>query len=378
MDKVRIGIIGTGGISRFHMRGYQRNTDIIEVVTVCDINKETATKRAEEWGIKKVYTDYNKLVKDDEIDAVDICTPHNMHAPPAIAAAEAGKHILVEKPMAVEIKDCEEMNRAAKKAGVKLMMEHNYCFFPPIAKLKELIMDGVLGEPLACVCKLREGGNWNTKTTYFNWIGGWRSQPEISGGGLLMDYAYHHLYTARYLMGEFEKVTAMVDKRTDLPSKPYMIDDVNMVVWKYKDEKKYGMLEADLFNPIYRDQRFEVTGTKAVGLVTGKMEQCVRIGGTKLLSALIVYNLEGTQFYMDGGPSRPSYEDWRATMLQGAFSPAEDVTSTETARRMTRHFAECILQDEKPLQDGNDGKRMLEICKAIYKSAETEKAITLS
>lgn len=376
MNKIQVGIIGTGGISRVHMRGYEKNTDIIEVVAVCDVVKDVAERAAKEWGVRKVYTDYNKLVMDQEIDAVDICTPHNMHASPAIAAAEAGKHVLCEKPMALELKDCDDMITAARKSGTKFMMEHNYCFFPPIAKLKEFIDEGVLGEPLACICKLRDGGDWKKKTTYM--MGRWRSQPEVSGGGMVMDYSYHHLYTARFLMGEFEKVTAMVDKRTDLPSKPYLIDDVNMIVWKYKGDKKYGMLEADLFNPIFRDQRFEVTGTKAVGLVTGKLEQCVRLGATKLLPALLVYNLEGAQFCMDGGILPQDLNVLLASSAQGTLLPAADVNSTETMRRVMRHFAECILQDRRPLQDGEDGRRLLEICKAVYKSSETDRTIALT
>jgi predicted dehydrogenase len=375
MNKIRIGIIGAGNISKFHVRGHQANSDLIEIAAVCDIVKERAEAAAKDWGAKKIYTDYAKLAKDPDIDAVDICTPHNMHAAPAVAAAEAGKHVLLEKPIAMNVDECDEMIRAARKSEIILMPAVNYLFYPPVVKLKELIDAGVLGEPLTCVCHLRENGDWHTKTWFAS--KNWKGQPEISGGGVLFDYAYHDLYTARWLMGEFEKVTAMVDKRTDLPSKPYLIDDINMIIWKFKGVQKYGMAEVDMFGPIGRDQRFEITGTKCVGLITGRMGEakaaaggtmhgrymggCVRGGNT--LSPLIVYNEEETHYYLDS---------------DSALEASSDVTSTESARGMTRHWAECILQNRQPKFTAEDGKRAIEIVRAIYKSSETGRTITLS
>jgi len=357
MKKVRLGIVGTGGISRRHVRGHLATPDVVEIVAVCDVIKESAERAAKEWGVKKVYTDYNELFKDPEVDAVDNLTPVKWHAPITIAACEAGKHVCVQKPFALTVEDADRMVRAARKAGVKLMGSVSYIFFPPIWRLKELIDAGELGDTIMLRTKVGYASGATPGQSYFR--GRWRSDPLISGGGFLMDDVVHHIYTARWLMGEFENVSALIAQRdTELPKEPYLIDDVVFLMWKYKGAEKWGVADGELYGP-FEDLRFEVTGTKGLAIVSFGAHEYLR-GGNRL-APLIVFNKDETKYYCQDPPLSDGYR----------------VTNVNWERQ-SRHFAECILQDKEPIFTGEDGRRVLEICRAAYKSSEEGRVITLS
>ena len=128
MEKpLKIGIIGVGSIAQCHARGFLKDGRAT-IVNVCDLMEEEASKKAEKWGAEKSCIDYNELLKDPEVEAVDILLPPSLHAKVAVQAAEAGKHILTEKPLATTLKDCDEVISAARKNHVKLMVCHNQLF----------------------------------------------------------------------------------------------------------------------------------------------------------------------------------------------------------------------------------------------------------
>ncbi len=120
--KLGIGIIGCGEISVAHNKAYKELPDHVDVIALSDVVEATARRRAQEFGVDTVYTDYHDLLADKRIDVVAICTPHHLHAPVAIAAANAGKHVLVEKPMCLNVGEVNEMIEASKRNGIKLTM----------------------------------------------------------------------------------------------------------------------------------------------------------------------------------------------------------------------------------------------------------------
>src|SRR3989337_2799399 len=118
MSKLKFAFIGGGRITDMHAPAYFNNPKA-QLYAVCDVNEETARRRAKEWGCEKYYTDHRKLLEDKNIDAVEIMVPHHLHKEVVLAAAAAGKHVSVQKPMAMTIKECNETIEAAKKAKVK-------------------------------------------------------------------------------------------------------------------------------------------------------------------------------------------------------------------------------------------------------------------
>lgn len=191
---VRIGLIGGGGIANAHLGGYRAAGDRVRITAIADADPATLSARAAETGATP-YADFSELVKDPDVDAVDICLPHHLHRPAIIAAAEAGKHILCEKPLCLTADEAREVREAVERAGVTLMCAHNQLFMPAVAEAKRLLDAGELGT----VYEVR------TTDSFFNDFDpenmGWRAHASTSGGGEYIDTGYHPTYLLMHLAG---------------------------------------------------------------------------------------------------------------------------------------------------------------------------------
>jgi predicted dehydrogenase len=201
---IRIGLIGAGGIAGAHVAGYALNPETVTFAAVADPVRANAEKRAGTTGAA-IYADYNDMLAEADIDAVDICLPHHLHKDAIVAAARAGKHILCEKPLCLTPEEARDVAAAVEEAGVTLMCAHNQLFLPAVAKAKELIEAGTLGR----VYEVR------TTDSFFNDFDpenmGWRAHAKTSGGGELIDTGYHPTYLMLHLAGGVPvEVTAML------------------------------------------------------------------------------------------------------------------------------------------------------------------------
>ncbi len=195
----RVAIIGTGGISLAHHAGYQAAG--AEVVALCDVNTEQLSTRALAWGVKRTYTDYQAMFADGGIDVVSIAAPTAVHHPATLAAAAAGVHVLVEKPMALDLALADEMIAACAAAGVVLCVNHQLRSSGPARKAKELLDSGVIGR--LTHLRLRQAHDW----------GGLGVRPSFatkasSGGGTLLDNGCHLADLARFFGGRVVEVFA--------------------------------------------------------------------------------------------------------------------------------------------------------------------------
>lgn len=197
--KKRIALIGCGGISRIHIEGFNRVGDRAEVVAVCDVNNANARKRAEEAGGAAVYSDWNELLANEKIDAVDICLPHHLHRPAILDSAKAGKHILCEKPLCLSMKEAREITAAVKKARVLYMSAHNQIFDPIVRKAKALIDDGAIGE--VYYIRTQDCFRLDPLVRGDREALAWRADPKTQGGGELIDTGYHPSYLLLFLAG---------------------------------------------------------------------------------------------------------------------------------------------------------------------------------
>ncbi|MGN6126633.1 MAG: Gfo/Idh/MocA family protein [Humibacter sp.] len=191
---IKVGLIGGGGIASAHIRGYQAHSDVIRIIAVADAFEETARRRAEELDAT-AYTDYRDMIANEELDAVDICLPHHLHADAIVAAADAGLDVLCEKPLCLTPDEARRVNDAVRANGVILMCAHNQLFMPAVAKAKELLDSGAIGT----VYEVR------TTDSFFNDFDpanmGWRAHASTSGGGELIDTGYHPSYLMLHLAG---------------------------------------------------------------------------------------------------------------------------------------------------------------------------------
>lgn len=192
--QIRVGLIGGGGIADYHIAGYQAYADKIRVTAVADVVPETLAHRMAELNAAG-YDDFRAMLAGADIDAVDICLPHHLHAAAIVAAAEAGKHILCEKPLCLTLAEARIVRDAVRQAGVTLMCAHNKLFLPPVAEARRLLAEGAIG-PLFEV---------RTTDCFYNDFDpvsmGWRSTAATSGGGELIDTGYHPAYLMLHLAG---------------------------------------------------------------------------------------------------------------------------------------------------------------------------------
>ena len=130
--RIRIGIIGAGSIAEPHLDGYLRAPDAVEVTAVADIDPTHARKLADRAGGARDFADYREMLTSSLVDAVDICLPHHLHADAIVAAAEAGKHVLCEKPLCLTVDEARRIQQAVTTAGITLMCSHNQLFMPPV------------------------------------------------------------------------------------------------------------------------------------------------------------------------------------------------------------------------------------------------------
>ena len=147
MEKLKVGIVGCGLIAKArHIPGYKRMKKTVSLCAVCDLNEKLAKEAAKDFRIPKAYSNVSEMLSKEDLDIVDICVPPQVHAPVAVEAIEKGCNVIMEKPMALNTSDCDQMVDAARKHGVKLCVIHNNLFHPPFIKAKKLVTDGAIGD----------------------------------------------------------------------------------------------------------------------------------------------------------------------------------------------------------------------------------------
>ncbi|MCA9187262.1 MAG: Gfo/Idh/MocA family oxidoreductase [Pirellulaceae bacterium] len=213
---LNIGMIGYGFMGRAHTNAYKRVSDFFSLEyrpvlkAACARDKEKVTAFAENWGYESVETDWRKLLERSDIDAVDICVPNNLHKEMAIAAAEAGKMILCEKPLAMNVAEGEEMCAAVEKAGVPNIVWYNYRRVPAVTLAKRLIDEGKLGRIFHYRANFLQ--DWTISADVPQ--GGaalWRLDVDAAGSGVTGDLLAHCIDTAIWLNGGIQDVNAMTE-----------------------------------------------------------------------------------------------------------------------------------------------------------------------
>lgn len=214
--ELRIGMIGYGFMGRAHSNAYCKVDHFFDLEVkpvlkaVCARNQEKAQAFADNWGYESVETDWRKLIARDDIDAVDICVPNNLHKEMSIAAAEAGKAILCEKPIAMNVAEGEEMCEAVEKAGVANMVWYNYRRVPAVTLAKQLIDEGRLGRIFHYRANFLQ--DWTISEDLPQ--GGealWRLDADAAGSGVTGDLLAHCIDTAIWLNGSITDVSAMTE-----------------------------------------------------------------------------------------------------------------------------------------------------------------------
>lgn len=272
---LNIGLVGYGFMGRTHSNAYKRVNDFFDVPyrpvlkAVCGRDQAAAQAFADNWGYESVETDWRKLVDRKDIDAIDICTPNNTHAEIAIAAAKAGKMILCEKPLSMDLVEGQAMVDAVEKAGVVNTVWYNYRRVPAVSLAKKLIEEGRLGRIFHYRAQFLQ--DWTISTDLPQGGAGlWRLDAAAAGSGVTGDLLAHCIDTAIWLNGHINSVSAMTEtfvkeRKHSLTGKvePVGIDDACAFMCRF-DNGSLGLFESTRYARGHKAlYTFEINGEKA-------------------------------------------------------------------------------------------------------------------
>ena len=224
---LNIAIIGTGSIAPSHIEAYQRFSIKCKIVTVCDIYPEKAKKTLEKYGLTADFVkDYAELLERPDIDLVSVCTPPYTHAQIAIDFLEAGKHVLVEKPMASSLEECDAMNAAADNSGKILSVVAQNRFRTPMMKVKRVLETGLMGPILHTQV---DSFWWRGHSYYDLW---WRGTWEKEGGGCTLNHAVHHIDIFQWMNGMPSEITAVTSNTAHDNAE---VEDISIAIGRYEN-----------------------------------------------------------------------------------------------------------------------------------------------
>jgi predicted dehydrogenase len=273
---IGIAIIGCGGIALAnHMPGIALRPDAAKLVAVCDNNPAVVEAAKQRTGVTLGFTDYSELLKRDDVNAVVVATPNYLHAPIAIAAAKAGKHVLVEKPLALNLPEAMSMYQAAEKAGVRHMTAFTYRFVPAMRYMVQLMKDGYVGRPYHF--RAQRFQDWGQRPI------GWRQVQKLTGTGEIGDMLAHRIDYGNFLIGPIKRLVA--DMKIFLPERqgqPANVDDWVAMMTEYRNGVT-GVLESSkLVSGVGEDRRgrdvAEVNGTDGSIVYTTQKPLEIQLG----------------------------------------------------------------------------------------------------
>jgi len=237
MKEIGVGIIGCGGIVlQNHLPGLALCPEA-KLTALCDTNPAVLERAVQETGVTAAFADYHKLLAQPNVNAVIIATPNFLHAPIALAAIAAGKHVLCEKPIAMNFAEALSMWRAAEKAGVRHMTAFTYRFVPAMHYMAHLVKTGFIGEPFHFrSCRLQD---WGTRAV------GWRQVAKLAGSGELGDMLSHRIDYAHLLLGPMKRLVADLRKFIDVrDGQVSELDDWVAIMAEFSTNRATGMLES--------------------------------------------------------------------------------------------------------------------------------------
>ncbi len=332
---MKVAFAGTGLIAGVHAGAAQKLPGVT-LEAVVNHRPESMAAFAAEFGIPRQYPDVESLLKDGDVDALVVCTPNYLHAPQTIAALEAGVHVLVEKPMAMNAAEAEAMLAAGRKSGALLMVGHVWRFDPEVRWLREQVAAGRLGKIVRtkgyCL-HVHHGPE------------GWFTQRKFAGGGAVADMGIHALDTVRFLLGAPRPVS--VYARIGTYYNDFDVDDTGVIIVNW-DQGTTSYIEAGWWQP-------HADGPQAA-----------------------------TQLYGTIGFGRifPSYleiprADNSVERIDSDLPPVEKRDKRDKFVPQMSHFLECIREGKQPNPGGAEGLVNMRVIDAAYKSAETGQVITL-
>lgn len=342
-DKVKVGLIGSQFISTIHAESLKRVAET-EILAVASPTKAHVKEFAAKHNIPHSFTDYKKMLELDELDMVVLGLPNDFHCQATVDAAAAGKHVVCEKPLCMNLQEADKMITACKKAKVKLMYAEELCFTPKYVRLKQMVDEGALGKVYLVKQSEKHDGPHSS----------WFWDVSRSGGGVTLDMGCHAFEFFRWILGKPKVESVYADMGTYVHKNKTKGDDNSLIIVKFEGgitalaeeswAKKGGM-----------DDTAEVYGSAGVAyadLLQG--------------NSIITYSEKGYGYAVEKA----------ATTVGWSFTIYEEAWNYGFPQEF-EHFVDCVKNDKEPLETGEDGKVVLEMIFAAYESARAGKKVKL-
>ena len=353
MNKLKIAIIGVGNIAKSHIAGYLKNPDV-ELYAFCDIDEENLKEKGRTYGVERLYTDEATMLAElPEIDAVSVCTWNAAHAPCTIMALNAGKHVLCEKPMAMNAEEAQQMIDASKKAGRKLMIGFVRRFGNDAEVTKDFIDAGSVGDLYyAKAVYLRRNGC----------PGGWFGDKSRSGGGPLIDLGVHVIDLVRYLMSCPKPVSVYGATFSNIGKRDYLKEKKGYVATRTGTDAPHTV--EDLATALIRFDNGAVLSVEAsfnmhLKKDVGRIEMFGTKGGIVLAPEFELYT------EMNNYLANVSLDKKTALSFDGLFE------------NEINYFVNALINDVDLSSIAEDGCTLMKILDAIYASAECGHEVTI-
>jgi UDP-N-acetyl-2-amino-2-deoxyglucuronate dehydrogenase len=359
--KIRFGIVGCGAIGPTHAGAIQQIDDA-ELVAVADALPERAKAIGSKFSVSNIYTNLQQLLDDKTIDVVCLCTPSGLHGEGAIAALNAGKHVIVEKPMEISLDACDRMIAAQKRSGKLLSIISQHRFDAASSLVKELIDTGKLGKIFLATAEVKW---WRTQEYYDS--GDWRGTWALDGGGALMNQAIHTIDLLQWLVGGVAKVYAQT---TIAAHERIEVEDVAVATLNFHNGA-VGTFVATTAAYDGLPVRIDIFGTQGSAIIEGDRLKLVTLktGETFASERAAAHALSvakgGTASVKDQASHR------EAAVEQGAVWG-------DAHRAQIQDFIRALRTGTPPLIDGKSGRDPVEIILGMYHSTKTGQPVTLS
>jgi len=331
---IRIAFAGTGYINKVHAQAAQNLG--LELAAVVNHRPDSMMEFGKRFGITRQYESVESMLKDGGVDALVVSTPNYLHAPQTVAALNAGLHVMVEKPMAMNALEAEKMNEASEKSGALLMVAHCWRFDPDVLWLKEQ------SSKLGRIIRTKGYG------VHTHWgPSGWFTQKRFAGGGAMADMGIHALDTARFLLGDPQPVS--VYARIGTHYKDFDVDDTGVIIVEW-DNGATSYIESGWWQP----------------------------HSDGLEAATQLYGKEGFgQLFPTKVEIRKTKEE-RIDVIESGFEfPRKEHCPQSLYDDQLKYFVECVEKKQKPTPGGMDGLVNMKVVDAAYESSRTGKVITI-
>jgi len=343
MRKVNVGLLGSQFVSSIHAEAL-KSVPQAEVLAVASPTEGHARDFAAQHGVPNCFTDYRKILEMDEIDMVVLGIPNDLHCQTTVDAAAAGKHVVCEKPLCLNLQQADQMIDACAAAGVKLMYAEELCFTPKYVRLKQLLDEGALGKPtLLKQCEKHDGPH----APHF-----W--DVDRAGGGVTLDMGCHAIEFFRWMLGKPKITSVYAEMSLSVHMDKTRGDDNGLVILEFEDGCT-ALAEESWTKLGGMDDRAEVYGSEGVAYAN-------LLQGNSILT----YSTKGYGYAVEKAGET---KGWTFTMFEEIWNygfPQE-----------FEHFVDCVQNDKQPMETGEDGRAVLEAIFAAYHSAGTGQKVML-